>query len=655
MSVIKTEPEKEILVIEPKSDNLNEFATNINPEGYDLYQALFNQRQPIPTQEELMRSRELNRTQSVGQPKGLWQIAVKAERDSLRRGMQNYGNEIQNKVSESLKQFVSPTRLVQLVDYLPNYNFPYYNKLIKMALKGIANNSKTTTRADYSHIQGMRVLNLEAEKTFLALLSASQDVLATGFSVTPPTSRSKIPLKYENGEARLELRNPGTLVMSDNNGDQMVSVMNKIVEVYDNKIRQIQDNIELANDQSALLDLTGVKSELGKSLVWLMDKLSDSHVAMRDLMTFSEKLHNQLSLKRSRYFLSIAQPWKHRTARVPAFISPPSATFSLRGILPLTTNATGNVAFTFNPFFLSQSTSQNSTVGINNNVALTGSGSSNFFVATAVGQALPADFYVRYRLVSAGLRLYCYPSSNNDNGIASVSVTFEDIGVGSTTVVTNLGPSAQFGDFTQIENGYFKQTTTIASREVQEHVYIPIDESFFDYRPVDFTGSASKNGFAWTGYISGAAPSSTIARIEFACNFEALLDNAYMDYLPSDNYTEDIDPKQIPIIVNRLKNEEYLSPKKINDALREENVGLDINDIIELPTPPKKKKQEQERLKVETKDLGDILKDMIPAISKPKVGNWVSDIMDVVSPITSSIISSVANKYVPFLPMFNKF
>jgi len=119
MSVIKTEPEKEILVIEPKSDNLNEFATNINPEGYDLYQALFNQRQPIPTQEELMRSRELNRTQSVGQPKGLWQIAVKAERDSLRRGMQNYGNEIQNKVSESLKQFVSPTRLVQLVDYLP--------------------------------------------------------------------------------------------------------------------------------------------------------------------------------------------------------------------------------------------------------------------------------------------------------------------------------------------------------------------------------------------------------------------------------------------------------------------------------------------------------------------------------------------------------
>jgi len=655
MSEISTEPLKPVRVIEPKSNTLNEFATNINPEGYDLYQALFSQRQPIPTQEELMKSRELNRRNNA-QPKGLWQIAVKAERDSLREGMEKYGKDIQDNVRESLKPLLETSRLVQLVDFLPNFNFPYYNKLIKVALKGIANRQQTTTKSDYAHIQGMRVLNLEAEKTFLALLSASQDPVKGGFSVLPPTTRSKIPLKYQDGEAMLELRNPGTIFLdNNNNSDQMVNAMNKIIEVYDNKIRQIQDNIELAQDQAPLLDLTGVRSELGKSLVWLLDKLSDSHIQIKDLMMFSDRLNNQLGLKRSRYFLSLAQPWKHRTARVPALISPPSATFSLRGILPLTTNASGNVAFVFNPLFLTQNTSPNSTVGINNNAGLSGSGSSNFFLATAVGQTLPADFYVRYRLVSAGLRLYCYPSSNNDNGIATISVTFEDVGVGSTTVATYLGPAAQFGDFTQIENGYFKQTTTIASREVQEHVYIPIDDSFFDYRPVEFTGSGSKPGFAWTGYISGAAASSTIARIEFACNYEALLDNAYTDYLPSDTYTEDVDPKQIPIIINRIKQEEYLSPKTVSDALKQDNMGMDINDIVEIPSSSKKKKLEQERLKNESKDLGEILKDMLPSLPKPKASSWLSDIMDMVSPITSSIIQNVAGKYVPFLPMFNKF
>jgi len=315
----------------------------------------------------------------------------------------------------------------------------------------------------------------------------------------------------------------------------------------------------------------------------------------------------------------------------------------------LTTNALGNVAFVFNPYWLTNSTNLATHFGLNNNAALTGAGASNFFLGLDVGQTLPAPFYPKYRVVSSGLRLYCYPSSNNDNGIAVISVTFEEI-VGALAG-SALPGSAQFGDFNQIENGYYKQTTTLASREVQEHVYIPLDDSFFDYQTTAFTGKA---GFAWTGYISGAAASSSIARVEVITNYEAVLDNQYTDYLPSETVSTEMEPKNIYPLVGKLKNLDKLNFKTITEQLREDNALYAPEDVLELPAPPKEKKKVESAIKELSSEISDVMKDFFPSVPKEKQSDWLSTVMDVVSPISSSIIQNVAGRYLPFVSPFFK-
>lgn len=410
----------------------------------------------------------------------------------------------------------------------------------------------------------------------------------------------------------------------------------------------LADQMDFTVEQSPLVNLAEPNSDLGRTLMFMIEKVQDKHISIKDLRLIADRLQSLVGLKRGRYLLSLANPWKHKSARIPALINPPSATFTVRGIVPLTTNATGNVAFTLNPFFIGAPTQGYTGLTINNNVALTGTASSNFFTGVPTGQELPAAFYVKFRLVSAGLRLYCYPSSNNDNGIATVGVTFESMPIiGNGSILT---AAAQFGDFNQIENCYFKETTTIASRNVQEHNYIPIDESFFDYLDV----GVNKNGFAWLGYIAGAQPSTTIARLEFVLNFEALLDNQYTDYLPSDTAEQDVDPRNIPVIVNNLKNLDVLKPKNIEDVLRDNDVKLSDSDILNFPTPPKEKKKIESQIKNEINDMSEALRDFFPTIPKQKQPSIISDVMDFINPIASSVIQSVASKYMPMFPTLLK-
>jgi len=370
-----------------------------------------------------------------------------------------------------------------------------------------------------------------------------------------------------------------------------------------------------------------------------MDKLTDRHISLKDLYKFADSLQDLQGLRKSKYLIGLCEPFKHRNIRIPALISPPSATFTVRSIIPLTTNALGNVAFVFNPYSLWPAGSTNSTFGVNNNVALVGNASSNFFLATPNGTILPADFYVRYRLATAGLRLYCYPSSNNDNGIAVVSSTFEATGFqGIPGAIVEM---AQFGDFNQIENGWYKQTTTVASRQVQEHVYFPLDEGFWDYLAV----GTFKSGFAWTGYISGAAPSATIARVEVIMNFEAILDNQYTDYLPSDNVLDDVEPKQVVAVLNKMKRAETTKPSDLKNILQEENQLINPDDVIDVPMPPSEIKKKQKEFKDASKDLVDTIKDFLPSV--PDRDTWMSRVLEFVSPVAKSIISSAVQGLIP--------
>jgi hypothetical protein len=311
----------------------------------------------------------------------------------------------------------------------------------------------------------------------------------------------------------------------------------------------------------------------------------------------------------------------------------------------LTTNALGNVAFVYNPWYLSPLAGSSSSFGINNNATLTGAAASDFFLTVDIGQSLPANFYVRYRLVSAGIRVYVYPSSNNDNGILTVSTTFENLA--NSPVPLAVVNSGQFAFFNEIENGYFKQTTTIASRMVQEHTYIPVDDSFYDYQ----TLNTIKSGFGWTGYITGAAVSTSVARVEITANYEALVDNAYTDYLPTDSPMEEMDPKMIFGAVSKVKNNiENTSTQSMEKALSELNQSTITSEsgTITLPTTQKMVVEKQNHLS----DLVDIGKQIVKKTleNKPNLEktNIFERIMNAISPIAAQLISNVARSYNPF-------
>ena len=204
-----------------------------------------------------------------------------------------------------------------------------------------------------------------------------------------------------------------------------------------------------------------------------------------------------------------------------------------------------------------------------------------------------------------------------------------------------MGDATQWGDFNQIENGYWKQTSTVASRDVQEHVYIPIDETQNNY----LATPGYNNGFTFVGYISGASPSATIARLEICLNYEALLDNTYTDYLPSGTLdNSDIEPKNVPGVLTAIKREvENLSPKQIEKALEKVEVISTPDSIIQLPPSKKEYNEHTKSMNSAVETLKTLVKDSVEAIPAKHKNSLIGKIMDVLSPVASGLISNVVS------------
>lgn len=642
-SELTIEPGFKVLI--PEAKDLYEFATKVNndPNAVDLYELERNRRGDPPSMEAKIAGMDYNRTTNT-KGSGPYQMLVRAERMALRDGLSRFYNSIPTKNHYTLNE------LLEMVDYIPNARLGYLNKLIKRALEGLASNRFLITSADLDFVKTIWI-NQRSKEVLLRLLSDNLNPKAEGYSIDPVQSRSGVRFRDAPGintGQYIALRNPGNVYFPQNSNlggfedDRVGSALVGLIKKIDERIQKANDDLQITLEHQSLLNFAdNPNNAVTRSLVAFMDKISDKHITLKELTQISETINSIIGLRKSKYFMSLAQPWKHRTARIPTLISPPSATFSLRSMVTLTTNASGNVAFGFSPFYLADAATANSTFAINNNAALTGTGPSNFFVATAVGQQLPANFYIKYRVVSAALKLYCFPSSNNDNGIATISVSFI---TGTSVAVPGTNAAyQQFGDFNLIENGYWKTTTTVASREVQEHVYVPLDDSFLDYVNI----SGHKQGFNWVGYISGAAPSSSIARVEVVTNYEALLDNAYTDYLPSDTVSDEIDPKMVPHFVNEVKKQEKLNPQTLNDVLKEVNQGFSDDDVIELPTPPRVIKEKEKAVKDNLSLASDLVKDFLPAVPKSKQSNIFGEIMDAISPIANAVIQQAASRILP--------
>lgn len=642
MSELKTETMvvDDVNVVRKIPDTLKNFNYQ-DKTGIDLYELERNRNNvTIPQKKDV----DLSYDRTISRKTGPYQIAIKAERQALIEDLHRMRNDINAAARDKSLTLLNSD--IDMIKFIPNARFAYYNRLIRDSI------AQGKASEDDIRFVDTIWMNDDAKEAVKKILRLNLDPELKTFTVRPTPSRSNVQYYDDPRESRLALKlsNPGTVLfpttfIEDNRDSTDMTLGERILLTLDKKLQQLTDEIQLTRDLDPLIGQLSTSDELTKSLLWMREKLLDRHLRYKDLVKMAEQMQYLIGLKRSRYLLTLMDPFKHKTARVPTLINPPSAVFSVRSIVPLTTNASGNVAFAFNPFHLAPSGSVATAFSVNNNAALDGTGPSNFFLGVDVGQALPADFYVRYRLVSAGLRVYCYPSSNNDNGLLTVAVTFETI---STSNIGAANANAQqWGAFAQIENGYFKETTTIASRTVQQHSYIPIDESMWDYQAL----SSVKNGFGWVGYITGATPSTAIARVEVIMNFEALLDNQYTDYLPSDSIPVDQDPKMIFAAIGSIKSDtsSAITPKKIEEVLEEQNMSIQPDSEITLPPSKTVTDIKDKAGSFASNVLREVAATVLDSLPNTKKGNFLTSVMNALSPLASSIIQSAASKmFLPF-------
>jgi len=549
------------------------FATKVNEEGVDLYE-LQRQQSKVPTLTNDYGQNRLN-----ANPRGPFQNALRFERMNLIEGIEKY----QSDVAKLLPPKLSITELKESIAFIPNARFTWFNLIIKKILSG-----KKIKQGDIDFVRTVW-MEPRLKENLIAFLKNNSDN-STGYSYPPIFAKNGLRFDDVPGSSNLKisLRNPGDMFISkqdETTSNKIIADTNrKFMQGVENSMSMIRQKMDKLIQKSKLIEdtqniymISHPNNPIIRTLEFYRDKLDNGVIEVGELLKISDSIQKYVGARKSKYLMSLAEPFVNRTARIPTLLSPPSATFSIRSLVPLTTNTLGNVAFAFNPAFLSAATVPNTSFFINNNVALDGVAPAAFFLGVAIGQELPANFYTRFRLVSAGIKIYLYPSSNNDQGILTVSATFETI-----TAIAVAGVNAaltQFSAFSQIENGYYKKTTTVASREVQEHVYIPIDESKWNYATV----GTSVEGYGWLGYITGAAASTNVARVELIANYEALLDNQYTDYLPSDSPLQDLEPSILGSVLRSIKNNpEANTPIKIATALNEANLSLLPDQQIKL-------------------------------------------------------------------------
>ena len=276
------------------------------------------------------------------------------------------------------------------------------------------------------------------------------------------------------------------------------------------------------------------------------------------------------------YLNNLLHPEKCKAVKVPSPIPVPSCSFQLHNCVTLTTNASGNLAAVFNPFFLSSTNaltqktfgaettdeftftpSYLSTLWYNADETLNGSDSNDHWIPVNIGQVIP-PVYDQYRLVSASIVVKYIGRLDIASGVIGGAIIFDEnpvIGSGyviqdasSTTFSINPGVS-KYGNFDLAMDSFYHQENLCL--EGLRMLYFPVDNSYEEYtRTIDGTHvnlsrtpestqlifSADqdyyKSGFNWMIYVLGAPASSTCFKVDIYCNYECLPNASFLNYLP---------------------------------------------------------------------------------------------------------------------------
>ena len=333
------------------------------------------------------------------------------------------------------------------------------------------------------------------------------------------------------------------------------------------------NHIKKSIDNSDLILITKLNT--------LRNTLNADNVNYKSVKQQIKELSKFDQIRNYDYLSNLLIPEKAKGCKIPSQIPIPSCSFQLHNAITLTTNASGNVAFIMNPFFLASSSiigqrlpnvDGNATyvhkfltsAWVNNAATLSGSASDDNWVPLDFGQTIPG-VYDQYRLVSASLVVKYIGRLDNVQGLVGGAILYADnsavggqtqtastaegaydpAGAGANTVTEGL---AKYGDFDLAQDSYY-HSENMTLEGVRE-LYFPIDNSFEEYmKVVDQTSGLDgnstdagvefvaandifKSGFNWFFYATNAPPSTNCFKLDIYCNFECLPNAKFLNYMP---------------------------------------------------------------------------------------------------------------------------
>lgn len=310
----------------------------------------------------------------------------------------------------------------------------------------------------------------------------------------------------------------------------------------ENKVSE--NEIEQAFQQQPILsaqDYTTLQTMDRRYLRFLYNMwstLKKPRIDLRELnsvMTLYDMLQKD---HKEEYLQIVFLPERQCVAKIPSLFPVPSSSFMTHFQANLTTNALGNLAFVWNPFYLSDALNPAPTMTtffVNNNAALTGTGVSNFFAGVDPGYSqTPASLYQEYRVVGASCVVTYTGRMDIVSGIIGMGVGLTPLG-GNAIAGAVDAASQIYGNFSLIDDLYFAKRTQAVNGV--RGIYFPLDNRFLNFNPM-FTGiggslayQPSLNGFHLTFYGAGLPVSSQCLRVDFYIQYEATVQPIFNNYI----------------------------------------------------------------------------------------------------------------------------
>lgn len=353
----------------------------------------------------------------------------------------------------------------------------------------------------------------------------------------------------------------------------MINIGYKKTPLEKSQKSEIMDDIKKSIDDSDMILISKLNN--------LRNTLNNDQLNIKSVNQQIKDIAKYDQVQNFDYLSNMLKPEKARGSKVPSQIPIPSCSFQLHNSIALKTNASGNLAFIMNPFFLADKsvlgtlidgpdnhvyvTKFLSSAWVNNDDSLTGAAANDKWVPVDFGQVIPS-VYNQYRLVSASLVVKYIGRLDTVQGMIGGAIIYNNAitfggkvydsqsaegdydpdNAGANTIIPEL---SKYGNFDLAQDSFY-HSENMTLEGVRE-LYFPIDNSYEEYVNVisknsgiaagepeddkfEFMGTKEilRGGFQWFFYATNAPPNTSCFRFDIYCNFECLPNAEFLNYMP---------------------------------------------------------------------------------------------------------------------------